>query len=287
MKRILFKWMFCLVAAMAMTMMFTACSDDDDDEGGNGNGQGAGNGGSGVTVLAKKVAKIVQTNDIEGTHTFTFSYDEQGRLSKIFINSEAEAYREYKYTENKISIYRGVRLISEITLKDGKAVSEKRIHSESFFDQYTYTYTDNYLSKMEETEYGDNEAFCKTITSLTLKNGNLVGMSYTEEYEDETDHGSTVVETSNIANNANIDFWGWVVDEDAYLLCVLGKRYQNLPSKLISTANEADGTVEIGTTTYTYVTDKDNYVTNITATDSSKEDGEDWEENTVYTITYE
>ena len=286
MKTFLLKWMFCLVAAVGLTLAFSACSDDDDDKGGDpqGNGQGAGNGGSGVTVLAKKVSKIVEKEDERET-TYLFSYDSEGRLSKIF-RGENEVEKEFRYETNKIGIYRNNELRGEITLKDGKAVSEKEIYGTNKYSLYTYTYNGGYIDKRLGHNYdnGDESSYSSTFI---VKDKNLVAVNNVDD-DDPTDIDKMVLEPSDIANNANIDFYGWVNEEDSQLLCVLGTRFQNLPAKMTNTWNEReqDGSVEEYkiVITYTYEVDKDKYVTKITETYTGEEEGSGTK---TYTITYE
>lgn len=285
MKTFLLKWMFCLVAAVGLTLSFSACSDDDNEDDTQGNGQGAGNGGSGVTVLAKKVSKIVEKEGQSET-TYLFSYDSEGKLLKIF-RGENEVEKEFRYETNKISIYRNNELRGEITLKDGKAVSEKGIYGADEYSLYTYTYNGNYIAKMHEDSYYKGEKEYAGTSTFVVKDKNLVGVNYVED-DDPTDIDNIALEPSGIANNANIDFYGWVMEEDSWLLCVLGNRFQNLPAKTTNTwkDEEQDGSVKElkAVTTYTYEVDKDKYVTKITETYT---DEEERSETKTYTITYE
>ncbi len=283
MKNFLLKWMFCLVAAVGLTLAFSACSDDDNEDDPQGNGQGAGNGGQGVTVLAKKLSKIVEKEG-EMETTYLFSYDSEGRLAKIF-KGENEVYKEFRYETNKISIYRNNELRGEITLKDGKAVSEKGIYGTNEYSLYTYTYNGNYIAKMHEESYYRGEKEYSATSTLVVKDKNLVAVNSVDD-DDPTDIDNMVLEPSGIANNANIDLYGWVNEEESWLLCVLGTRFQNLPAKITNTwKEEENGSIEEfeAVISYTYEVDKDKYVTKITETYT-----EEGRANTkIYTITYE
>lgn len=280
-----------MMAAFSFAVLFTGCSDDDDKD---NKGNGAGNGGSGVTVLPKRVAKI-QCSDETGKveDTYLFHYDSEGRVIKIidqYASGINETEKTITYNGNKITITEDQEQESVITLKDGKAVSYTELDGNDWKYEYTFSYSDGYLSKVqiEEmnlrngvwTKYSDGE------DTYTVKDGNLVSVKSVWKDEKEQDITDVTCTYGTIANNANIDL-GYICydmdNEDPMMLCVLGKRYKNLPASL-SSKDEDNWTYNV---TFTYEVDKEGYVTVIkmvstetdgTYTDVSQE---------TYTITYE
>lgn len=276
------KFCFILMALLCTTAMFIGCSDDDDDD--NGNGQGAGNGGSGVMVLPKKVSKIVTSHNGLQAMTDLFAYDAKGRLTKI-TDTEYGDKREYitniTYGDNKITLSKGDEP-SVITLKDGKAISYIDYDGSNRRSEYTYTYSGKYLSKAVCKDFKKNNDTWENDGSdeanYTVKDGNLLNMVYSYNNGiDDTGKGTITYEMSNIDNNTNIDLYGYVMAEDVFLLCAVGDRSKKLPAKVV---DQEEGE-EADVTTYTYKTDKEGYITEITETE------DDGKYVTEYAITYE
>lgn len=281
-----------MMAALGAATVFTSCSDDDDDN--NGNGNGAGNGGSGVTVLSKKVSKIVSKNeDGKVSDTYFFSYDSEGKLSKIidqYGTSEAEQNeKSITYSENKIVISKDTKE-SVIHLKDGKAVSYAEQDGSNWKYDYTFSYSGNYLSEMVSTESQlVNGVWTKGSTdtyTYTVKDGNLSAVKNVWKGEHENGTTDITVTYGKVANNANIDL-GYLCyeteGEDLLMLCVLGNRYQNLPSSM-SSQDEDGWSYRV---TFTYETDKEGYVTKITIVSVESGEGQTYTDTDIYEIVYE
>lgn len=270
------------MALLCSIALFTGCSDDDGDD--KGNGQGAGNGGSGVEVVNKKISKIVSTlNGSQGT-TYLYAYDGNGRLTKITEASKgstSDDVTNITYGNNKITLTINENESSVITLKDGKATSFVDYDGSNYRSEYAYTYSGNYLSKTvckdfeKKNETWENDGSDESI--FTMNAGNLIQMVNSYDYgPNNTGKSTTTLEISNIDNNTNIDLYGLIMGDDAFLLCAVGDRYKKLPAKV--TKQEEGGNADI--MTYSYKTDKDGYIIEMTETG---------ERNyvMVYTITYE
>lgn len=287
------KFYLFMAAVFCAATTFTGCSDDDGgNDGSGGNGQGAGNGGSGVVVLAKKVAKVSVLNDEgEVSETYLFNYDQEGRVSKI-INQYGPGggYQEEKtfsYGDNKITITEDDEE-SVITLKDGKAVSYTEKDG-NYEDTYSFTYSGNYLYQVENVEKhlsnGNWSVDYESKTTYNVKNGNLSSVKNVwKEEEEEAETATGFFQYGNVANNANIDLGFICYDMDAaelHVLCVLGARYQNLPASMSS--RDGGWTYDVN---YSYVVDKDNYVTKITMVSVEAGEGKSYRETAVYEIVY-
>lgn len=268
--------------ALFCTTLFMGCDKDDDDD--NGNGQGAGNGGSGVVVLAKKISKIVSSHNGTPETTYLYAYDGNGRLTKItetYRGSTSEDVTNITYGDNKITLTSKDNEVSVITLKDGRATSFVDYDGSDYRSEYAYTYAGKYLSKAVCKDFQKNNATWEEDGSdestYTVKDGNLLNVINSYNYGvDNTGKYSTSLEMSNTDNNTNIDLYGFVMGDEVFLLCTVGDRYKKLPAKVTGQEEGEEDDV----TTYSYKTDKDGYITEMTET----EDGNDV---TVYTITYE
>lgn len=68
---------------------------------------------------------------------------------------------------------------------------------------------------------------------------------------------------------------------ELHVLCVLGARYQNLPASMSS--RDGGWTYDVN---YSYVVDKDNYVTKIIMVSVEAGEGKSYRETAVYEIVY-
>lgn len=277
------RFSFILMALFCTTTLFTACSDDDDDKDG-GNGKGEGNGGSGVDVLSKKVSKIVSShNGVEET-TCLFAYDANERLSKITEtrNGSTGKVTNITYGDNQITLsVEGRNEPTVIKMKDGRAVSSVEYYGNDDRSEYTYAYSGKYLSKIACKDFTKNnetwEEDGSDESTLTVKDGNLMGIVSTYDYgEEETGTCTTTFEMSNTDNNANIDLYGFMMEDNILLLCVAGDRFKKLPAKY---TDQEEGE-QPDVTTFAYEVNQEGYVTKITQT-------EDGRYVTVYSVTYE
>ena len=274
-------------ALMCAIPMFGACSDDDDEF--KGNGEGAGNGGSGVVVKEKKLVRVEEQSEGSSYKDITlFSYDAQGRLSKI---TETDEDGDYSYDYTVIYGTDKVTVVSEdndetVYELNGDGYMEECVDEGSDYRYVcNYSYSGGYLSRADFTYYDlidgewvpDGEI---EYSEFTTSGGNLKGSYYVYEYKEdgktvrEEEHGT--FEASNVANNMNIDFiyneyMGW---EDEYLLCIAGKRYQNLPERLDSDGYTVD---------FEYTVDDEGYVRKARITEKEG----DYEYVEIYTFIYE
>ena len=274
-------------ALMCAIAMFGACSDDDDEF--KGNGEGAGNGGSGVVVKEKKLVRVEEQSEGSSYKDITlFSYDAQGRLSKI---TETDEDGDYSYDYTVIYGTDKVTVVSEANDEtvyelNGDGYMEECVDEGSDYRYVcNYSYSGGYLSRADFTYYDlidgewvpDGEI---EYSEFTTSGGNLKGSYYVYEYKEdgktvrEEEHGT--FEASNVANNMNIDFiyneyMGW---EDEYLLCIAGKRYQNLPERLDSDGYTVD---------FEYTVDDEGYVRKARITEKEG----DYEYVEIYTFIYE
>lgn len=274
---------YFILMALFCTTLFMGCDKDDDDD--NGNGQGAGNGGSGVVVLAKKISKIVSSHNGTPETTYLYAYDGPGRLTKItktYRGSTDEDVTNITYGDNKITLTSKDNEVSVITLKDGRATSFVDYDGSDYRSEYAYTYAGKYLSKAVCKDFQKNnttwEEDGSDESTYTVKDGNLLNVVYSYNYGvDDTGKSTMTLEMSNIDNNTNIDLYGFMMDDEVFLLCTVGDRYKKLPAKI---TDQEEGEKD-DVTTYSYKTDKDGYITEMTETEDNGK------YVTVYTITYE
>lgn len=274
-----------MFALFCMTALFTGCSDDDGDGNDEGNGNGAGNGGAGVTVLPKKISKIV-AEETNSRDTIYYKYDSENRLTKIISASKYnKTTSNIAYASDKITITEqgSSDTPQTITLRNGRATESTEYYSKYRFI-YTLEYSSNgYISKMSssEEEKINNEWIKETpfINECHINNGNLQSVTSKEEEE-----GTMAFEYGNTPNNTNIDLWEFIINsDDMSLLCVMGTRFKNLPSKASTSYKDGNTTFKI-TETYTYEVNADNYVTKMTVL---TEETEETPQTKTYTITYE
>ena len=272
---------------MCAIAMFGACSDDDDEF--KGNGEGAGNGGSGVVVKEKKLVRVEEQSEGSSYKDITlFSYDAQGRLSKI---TETDEDGDYSYDYTVIYGTDKVTVVSEdndetVYELNGDGYMEECVDEGSDYRYVcNYSYSGGYLSRADFTYYDlidgewvpDGEI---EYSEFTTSGGNLKNTYSLYEYEEDgktiKEEGHGTVKTSSVANNMNIDFiynmyMGW---EDEYLLCIAGKRYQNLPERLDSDGYTVD---------FEYTVDDEGYVRKARITEKEG----DYEYVEIYTFIYE
>lgn len=247
-----------MVGAMLCAMAcFTACSDDDDNNGG-GNGNGAGNGGSGVEVKERKLVRVEEQGEGESQKYITyFAYDSEGRLSKITETDEAGDYEDEKtvtYADGQITVAGEYEEDVYVLNGDGYVQTLSYDYEEGRED-CTYTYSNGYLSRITYTYYENVDGEwvkdeTEEMDEFSVAGGNLSKFVY--RYGSEVDE--VTVEASSTPNNMNLDYLydQWLGSESEFLLCIAGKRYQNLPARI---------TGEGYARTYEYTVDGDGYVT--------------------------
>lgn len=244
-----FKRFWLLVAAVICTSAaFISCSDNEpgNDEGQNGGNTGIGNGGTGVEVLPKKI-KAIKYKSLgrhEYSYWYSFFYDEENRLNKIYHSSYEGEVDTIVYEKDSINVKEIIRGDLEdeygIKLKNGKAVKSYET------DNLIYEYSDNgYLSEIR----CPSERYTQ---ELTTTDGILTSI-----YVPQDDETHTFIPDLEAENNTNVDLYGFefiynqLGDNYAILLCATGKRIKYLPKKCDNTE-------------YTYEINPEGYITKIT-----------------------
>lgn len=256
--------LLCLLA-LGTAAVFTACDDDDD------------NNGSGNTTKDGKrmVSKITTTYKAypEDKDEMTFTYDKDGRITAIkgtatYLSEDKQKKctdtDDYTYTVTGKTLkvtntyvdgetgedsgtFGGTFTLND----DGFVISGEETDIDNDKYVYTFTYSENYLAKIEYTRNGGAEQ--PIIYSRT--NGDITERGHTYTYYDEE-------------NKANFDF--------ANLDHVLGvdESYLGLTGYLGKQNKHLVKTIKRGMDleeTFTYKFDKDGYVTEFTST---SQDGE-------------
>lgn len=289
------KFYLLMMAAFYAATVLIGCSDDDD-KGNSGNGNGAGDGGSGVTVLPKKVAKI-QYLDANGKpdDIYLFQYGTDGRLIKVInqwgpAGNLQEDEKTFSYGNDKITITEDDE-VTVIQMRDGRAIDCTEKDGPDWEYTNSFSYSGNYLSQREYTEKhlvnGVWDAAVHETNTYTTKDGNLVAAKSIWKEGNNQTITNTTVEYSNVANNANIDL-GYVCndvidEEELLMLCVLGNRYQNLPSKVVMRDDEGWSY----TATYSYEVNKEGYVVKITCNSFEEDSSGTYPSSEVCEIIYE
>lgn len=235
--------------------VFSACSDDDENTPTDG---GA------ITILPKKVVQIVQIESGSSNDTTVYAYDTEGRIKSVKSKYNTEAFQ---YTADKIVMTSNSE-ITTFNLKDGKVTTE--VNEER---SCSYEYNGVYLKKVP-----GEDSDGKFLEEYIIENGNV--KTLTSKYEGDPDEFFAFTYGTTL-NNANVDLFavctGWEEVTDARLLGICGKRFLNLPSKVINSGMDDD---EPFSDTYDYTYEvKDGYVTKVTEVDTDS--------SIVYMITYQ
>lgn len=213
-----------------MLLVFTLAScDKNNDE--NNNGSGNPDGGGNSEILNKKIATISGDGDI-----MSFMYDSQNRVSSIYFNGEKGV--TFNYISNDKILIDNFGDKEEYILSNKRAVSLNTGNGTSIF-------------KYNSEGYMINEDDC----NYTWENDNLKLIKPQKDASSEIIYG-------NQKNNLNLDLLPLILefeylDEYATMLGFGSKRSKNLPIKKMTSGNIEDET------TYTYITDKDGYITTI------------------------
>lgn len=245
-------------------------------------------GGDEITILPKKVAKIIVLENGEARYadTISFSYNKDGKII-------AQKDKSYTYENNRI-VRIGKYSKGSYDLKDGKAtiIKSEEVGSEEH-EEYTLSYNAaGYLETAKSKWYEGKIMESEETETFTFTNGYITGYTYKE---DDSYHGEYTYEYGDFKriNNTNIDLWGILGDNsifdsnigEAFTLGVIGNRCKYLPVKLKASETGEDDDDKISTDTYEenfeYVVNAEGYVTKITMTDNDKE--VDW----IFEIQYE
>lgn len=259
------KFICMAFTAILVCTGLASCSSDDDN-----------NDGGGVTTFSKKLVKIV---DGDG-YGYTFTYDKQGRLTKAADErgDDIELW-EYTWSGNAIDavhsyeLYNGIERDSyKYGLSDNKIVSITGSESQS---RYKLQYDGGNLSHHEVyAPHGSDGYFTESINDWTWKDGNLVkitskdGSDGTVEipisYGDKKCQGYL---PSYVISDGCRGIYSYFPDYDNPLFManpdVTGLVFTQLPEKIVVPASRSDA-YSAGTYTFSYVLDKDGYVTSCT-----------------------
>ena len=274
-----------MAGVLACASLFTGCSDDDDDKGSDVPGSGD------VAVLERKVAKITEKFQSEVTDVTTFAYDASGRLVKMTTSGDNARVIDVTYPEGQIVMSYSYEDDADayrvtMTLENGRAVSNvsgSTSEEATTWSEVKYSYSGNFLSRTEwvyMNEDNETDPTDEDVTNWEVTDGKLTRMYGT--YEDGEDE--TLFTQSDVANNANIDLFAYLLlsdyeDVEPFYFGAGGNRFEMMPSKM--TSQDVDGVYD--ELTITYETDAAGYVTRITA--SRDDDG--YQETSTYEITYE
>ncbi|WP_443936737.1 hypothetical protein [Pedobacter sp. MW01-1-1] len=128
-----------------------------------------------------QLSSLKATEDIRGSYTNQFTYDNNGRVIKTSNGTEINTY---VYTNNLVTVTNKAGDVSEIVLKDGKATSSRSFGVATkdgivFKQTKQYTYNESgYLTLIQKYVNGDLNA----ITQLFYVDGNLSKTITTFEY---------------------------------------------------------------------------------------------------------
>ena len=143
-----FRLVSAALLAVLMCANFVSCSKDDD--GANTNVGGEEGGNEEVIVSEKKLVKMVSNDE-----TYTFSYDNEGRLSSATYNDSDEDIENYKFIWGDDAVVTKCKdedgghsdtYTYNYTLKDGLV---QDCISGSYYDTYSY----NSLNRLSKAEF--------------------------------------------------------------------------------------------------------------------------------------
>lgn len=252
--------------AVLMCVNFASCSSDDDPTEEKEEG--------GVVVSGKKLVKIVSAGSYDN-ETYTFGYDDEGRLIEA---TEIEEEEGYKDTETYQFIWGD----------DAIKVVEKGTG-------YTESFTLTLKNGLVQNNHNGN--------LFTYNNANKF-IKCTSDYEDETFSaiwdGDKLVSISEYNNEATLTYgqsckkgyFPFIAtmmanDGDAILFMahpeIAGMRTTQLPTSITWTYRGYYGT-ESETSTMEYEFDKEGYITKITVKETDSDGGTS---TTTYTLTWE
>lgn len=249
------KSLTAMLMAMALSFNFAACSDEEDN----------GGGGSASGEASKRLTKIfVQCPEGDTNNETVFQYDNEGRVSQMAItyshhnngSTWTDVY-SYSYSGKDATIV----LISDgeeyetstYTLNDkGYVASGTKTESDGDIRQYTFNYTNDYMTLAEESYHGVSEEKNQVIADGLI-----------------LPHDWDAVEYTEIPNKINfffhysneIDIFDTFEYMELYLANLAGKAPKYLPESV------TDGE---GSWYFDYELDDEGYPTSITLSD---EDG--------------
>lgn len=262
--------------AATLSFNFMACSDDEsNNEGGGGSASGD---------ASKRLTKMHVQSVYEGSNTLEFTYDNQGRVSTLTLiwEHDDESWKDtytYSYSGNNVSIsgriYEGNVSEGEYTIESTYALNDKGYVtngssvSNGHTDEYTFSYTDDYMTLATEISDNGGSTFEHKYEHSIISDGliqpdGLDGIEYTEI----PNKGNFFLQYASEA-----DIFDSFYFYELYWANLLGKATQYLPEKTWHGRNEQFN--------YAYKLDDEGYVTSFSITN------EDGEQISTATCTYE
>ena len=237
-----FKFIGLALAAILMGMSLSSCNKEDSSE----------NEGAEDLANEKKIVKFVESwgsdEELEVESSFTFKYDDKGRLVEV-ISSESGLQFSYAWGDNLISRARPENSkVDNITLNNGLVTSH------NIYDgNLTYTYNkSNRLVAADGRHYK---------LDFVWDNDKLVRISYDDAYQDIVYEGTCkkgyCPTISYIINDQEYLYFLNILQPD----CV-GLRTNKLPKYSVYHGDDGDTDTE----TYAYEFDKDGYISKLTVT---------------------
>lgn len=225
--------------------------------------------GGDVEILPKKIKKVILYEEEDYYTIYEYTYADGKIVSVKRTNTPGNdvVTSTYTYSTDKITMLSKTpngkddyRIVFD--LNNGK-LSHYKSNFDEYSDDFTYTYTGEYLSKVEGSEETPDEKMSETFSFIQGKLTRYVYNSH--EYVDIQDYTY-----NNQLNNLNIDLFTFIaynfesgsVDE-GLLLGIIGKRCQYLPSSMKWTTEDEEDGKETTEHTFSYKMDGD-YITEMT-----------------------
>ncbi len=260
---------------------FTACDDDDDDvTDGNGNVEN-------VDILPKKITRITYHDEQDYCHYRDISYNDDGAII-IYSKDNSEYSHTFEYSQDKIietiTDYDDEE-ICEYSLNNGRATGYiwkwKEYDGSWNSSTRTFLYSGNWLTEIRH----DNGNYY----TYRHDNENLIETKYVSKSDDDNEMYTTyqcVYQFDGQPNNLNIDLFYLFERDVFFLLNIVGQRSKYLPSYYQEEETGGDGRW-IVKTNVTYETDADGYITKIKESGIRGYEGDTWNFESTYTLTYE
>ena len=258
--------------AVVMCVNFTSCSDDDDPIKND----------DGIITNQKKLMEIKETSDDGYISIYTFSYDNQSRLTSIVDNEDGHSDNNiinFTWGNNTIIATKRGDARRTYTLSDN--LVRKQQNNEGASKAFTYN-SSNQLIKVDETDERHSGDDCSY--TYTWDNGKMIKHIYKENNSEK----SYVYEYTYNGKTCkgwfpNMEDEGWDALDDDYIFFahpeLVGMRTNQLPEQIFSKDTEiyeyydeyfketckSEYTYE-DTVKFEYKLDKDGYVESCTVT---------------------
>lgn len=234
--------------------------------------------GGDIEILPKKISKVIVSEGEDYDYTYEYTYKDEKIVSVKRTDKPSNdiTTSTYTYSSDKITIEIHESPISynanvTLALKDNKLSVYTRNEDEKGDKsayKYEYTYSGDYISYVEGDEDGD---WSKETFSF------IEGKFMTYKYETDGYFDFYEYTYDNQLNNLNIDLftyiaWDWDSwsGEEGFLLEIIGKRSQYLPSSMKWTTEDEEDGQEPTEYVFSYKMDGE-YITEMTITEKTGE----------------